>query len=184
MDLSHNFGQLTKAITDKTLLDIQRDDEKGNGEGKFRKLPPMVKNTITMFTMVPDMTQEELAEIKPTETLLSLLLMTSVIVARDTLHHIMKTRGCIVCLQDGMCAGIKNDTLQSTDIFYINGLTPFHCGPEACGKKLTTEQRVVLEETAALGKMTKDDIALLTKSEYYIAKDFWAYEHQVKNFTM
>lgn len=184
VDLSHNFGQLTKAMTDKTLLDIQRDVEKTNGEGKFRKLPPMMKNTIIMFTMVPEMSQDDLGEIKPTEFFLSILSMTSGTVARDTLHHIMKTKGCLVCLQDGMCAGIKNGTLQSTDIFDINGLTPFHCGPEPCGKQLTLEQRAVLEETAALGKMTKDDIALLTKSENFLARDFWAYEHQVRNFTM
>ena len=142
----------------------------------------MMKNTIILFTMVPNMTQEELTEIKPTATFLSILAMTSGTVARDTLHHIMKTRGCMVCLQDGMCAGLKNGTLQSTDIFDINGPTPFHCGPEPCGKQLMTEQRAVLEETAALGKMTKDGIALLTKSETYLAKDFWAYEHQIKNF--
>ena len=124
MDLSHNFGELTKAMTDKTYLDMQRDAEKDNGEGKFRKLPPMMKNTITMFTMVPDMKQEELPEIKPTETFLSLLSMTSGKTARDTLHHIMKTKGYIVCPQDGMCAGIKNSTLQSTDIFDINGFDP------------------------------------------------------------
>ena len=160
---------------------MQRDAEKGNGEGKFRKLPPMMKNTIMLFTMVTEMSQEELTEIKPTKTFLSLLSMTSGTVARDTLHHIMKTKGCIVCLQGGMCAGIKNGTLQSTDIFDINGLSPFHCDPEPCGKQLTLEQRVVLEETVALGKMTKDDIALLTKSENYLAKHFWAYEHEVKN---
>ena len=184
VNLSNAFGQLTKAMTDKTLLDMQRDAEKGNGEGKSRKLPPMMRNIITLFTMVPEMSQEELTEIKPTETILSLLAITSGTVARDTLHHMMKTKGCIVCLQDGMCAGIKNGTIQSTDIFDINGLTPFHCGPEPCGKQLTLEQRAVLEETVALVKMTKDDIALLTKSENYLAKDFWAYEHQVKNFTM
>ena len=110
-DLSHNFGQLTKAMTDKTLLDMQRDAEKANGEGKFRKLPPMMKNTIMMFKMVPDMTQEDLPEIKPTETYLYILSMTSGTVARDTLHHIMKTKGCLVCLQDGMCAGLKNGAL-------------------------------------------------------------------------
>ena len=184
VNLSNTFSQLTKAMTDKTVLDMQRDAEKNNGEGKFRKLPPMMKNTIVLFSMVPEMTQEELTEIKPTENFLSLLSMTSGTVARDTLHHIMRTKGCIVCLQDGMCAGIKNGTLQSTDIFDINGLTPFHCGPEPCGKQLTLEQRAVLEETAALGKKTKDDIALLTKSENYLAKDFWAYEHQIKNFSM
>ena len=184
VNLSQNFQNLTKAMTNKTILDMQREAEKGNGEGKFRKLPPMMKNTIVLFTMVPNMTQEELTDIKPTETFLSILAMTSGTVARDTLHHIMKSRGGIVCLQDGMCAGLKNGTLQSTDVFDINGLTPFHCGPEPCGKQLTLEQRAVLEETAALGKMTKDDITLLTKSETYLSKDFWAYEHQIKNFAM
>ena len=100
---------------------MQRDAEKGNGEGKFRKLPPMMKSTITLFTMVPNTTQDELTKVRPTETFLFILAMTSGTVTRDTLYHIMKTRGCIVCLQDGMCAGLKKGTSQSTDVFDING---------------------------------------------------------------
>ena len=184
IDLSQNFGALTQAMRDKTLSDMQRDTEKTGGAGKFKKMAPMMRNSILMFTMVPNMEQEDLDEIKPTETYLSILAMTSGSVVRDTLHHMMKTRGCLVCLQDGMCAAIKNGTIQSTDIYDINGLTPLHCGPEPCGKQLTIEQRAVLEETAALGKMTKEDISLLTKRENYLPKDFWAYEHQARNFAM
>ena len=182
--LSSKFGALTQAMTDKTLFDMQEKAEKAGGEGKFKKLPPMHRNTITLFTMVPEMTQEELLEIKPTETFISILGMTSGATVRDTLHHMMKAKGHMVCLQDGMCAGLKNGAIHSTDIFDINGITPFHCGPEPCGKQITNEQRAVLEETAALGKMQKSDIELLTKSENYLPKDFWAYEHQIRNFLL
>ena len=184
IDLSQIFCALTQAMRDKTLSDMQRDAEKTGGTGKFKKMAPMMRNSIIMFTMVPNMEQEDLDEINPTETFLSILAMKSGSVVRDTLHHMMKTKGCLVCLQDGMCAAIKNGSIQSTDIYDINGLTPFHCGPEPCGKQLSIEERAVLEETAALGKITKEDISLLTKSENYLPKDFWAYEHQVKNFAM
>ena len=182
--LSSKFGALTQAMADKTLFDMQEKAEKAGGEGKFKKLPPMHRNTIALFTMVPEMTQEELLEIKPTETFLSILGMTSGATVQDTLHHMMKAKGHLVYLQDGMCASLKNGSIHSTDVFDINGITPFHCGLEPCGKQITNEQRAVLEETVALGKMQKSDIELLTKSENFLPKDFWAYEHQIRNFLL
>lgn len=87
-------------MTDNTLFDIQEKAEKVGSEGKFKKLPPMHMNTITLITMVPEMTQEDLFEIKPTKTYLSILGMTSGATVRDTLHHMMQAKGHLVCLQD------------------------------------------------------------------------------------
>ena len=39
-----------------------------------------------------------------------------------------------------------------------------------------------LEEKAERNKLDKDDIELLTSNEVYFPKDFWAFEHMLRNF--
>ena len=49
--------------------------------------------------------------------------------------------------------------------------------------KRVKEDRIrELEEKAARNKLDNEDIGLLTSNEAYFPKDFWAYEHMVRNF--
>ena len=150
---------------------------------KFNKLNPIIKNTMKMFAIQPGMPEKEIKDIEPTNEALSLLPLNSGPVVRSIFHAYMKRKECLAHLQIGMCQSLKSLLLQSVpDEHAKNGLRIYSCGPEAVGDDVNADQSLHLEEKALLGKLKDTDIEKLTKSERYIPKDFWGYEHMLRNF--
>ena len=184
LTLASKFSDLTEVLTESHLHELERKKEASDEDPKkkFSKLNPIVKNTIKMFTVTPDMSDEEIEKIEPTESALSLIRQSGTII-RGLLHTHLRRKGCIMHLQIGMCQSLKNLILSSVpDEFASNNLCIYNCEPEPVGEELDADQSLALTEKALLGQLKKEDITLLTKNEKYIPADFWGYEHMLKHF--
>ena len=184
LTLASKFSDLTEVLTESHLHELERKKEASDEDPKkkFSKLNPIIKNTIKMFTVTPDMSDEKIEKIEPTESALSLIGQTGTII-RGLLHTHLRRKGCMVHLQIGMCQSLKSLILSSVpDEFALNNLCIYNCGPEPVGEELDADQSLALTEKALLGQLKKEDITLLTKNEKYIPADFWGYEHMLKNF--
>ena len=188
--LTDKFGNLTDIIARREQYDLEaraekesKKKDKESGAKKFEKLPPIIKNIITMFTVVEGMTQEEVDELAPTDNALSLLEVNSGPVIKELLQNHLKSKGCMAYLQPGMCNSLKNLIIASyNDAYSPSNLCVFHCGPERVGDDVSEEDIAILTEKASINKLKKEDIAKITKNETYLPKDFWAYEHMIVNF--
>ena len=183
--LIESMGALTAAMADRQLKDMEAKSNPKSSDAtkKFDNLPPITKNTTILCTMVPDMSQEELPEIEPTAAWLSLIGIKSSMTIVRTIEHTMRNRGCIVYLQKGMCNDFRHGTIASSpDPFERNGLCVFLMAPEET-KRVKEDRLREIEEKASRNKLNQDDIELLTSNEVYLPKDFWAFEHMVRNFS-
>ena len=118
--MTEKFGTLTDVITRREQYDLEVRTEKeiekrdkDSGAKKFEKLSPIIKNIIIMFTAVPDMTQDEIDELAPTQNALSLLEVNSGPVIKELLQNHLKSKGCMAYLQPGMCYSLKSLIIAS-----------------------------------------------------------------------
>lgn len=70
MALTSKFSDLTELLTKTHLHDLERKKEVFDEDPKtqFSKLNPIIKNTIKMFMVTPNMSDEEIAKIEPIES--------------------------------------------------------------------------------------------------------------------
>ena len=179
-----SIGSLTAAMAERQLRDLDSKQQSKTTDGikKFDNLAPITKNTTILCTMVPDMHQDELHEIEPSAAWTSLIGLKSSTTIVRTIEHAMRNRGCLVYLQKGMCNDFRHGTIASSpDPFERNGLCVFLMAPEET-KRFKVDRLRELEEKAARNKLDKDDIELLTSNDVYFPKDFWAFEHMLRNF--
>ena len=181
------MGQLTAAMAHRQLSDIETtkitSTSSNDTTTKYNNLPPIIKSIIATCTMVPCMSQTDLDEIESTDNLRSFIgIKSGTSTISSTLQHTLRSKGCTAYLQNGMCNDIKNGIIASNpDPFERNGLCVFLTAPEEL-KQVKTDRKAELEEKSARNKLSAEDTTLLTTNDAYLPRDFWAFEHMVRNF--
>ena len=149
--LVERIGELTAEMARRHLADMEEKKEAKTNETtrKFDALPPIVRNITIMCTMVPGMEQEDLQEITPTEAWNSFIGLKSGTYIQSTLQHVLRSKGCLVYLQNGMCNEFRHGTIASyPDPFERNGLCIFLMSPEET-KQVKADRLRELEEKSA-----------------------------------
>ena len=82
----------------------------------------------------------------------------------------------------GLCTALKNGCLTSSPRpSSLNNLCIFLCPPEREGQSLSVEMSLRIQEQASYGKLTNDDLALLTGMEEFIPYDYASFIHMLRN---
>ena len=99
------------------------------------------------------------------------------------LNHLLVTvHGCVVCVGMGMCTAIKNGLLMSQpDPYHPTNYSP-HFTPLSIEDGLSSESQLRLEEQARNGKLSSDDMVLITQQKIKSPTSFNELRHYTKNF--
>ena len=181
------MGQLTAGMVQRQLSAIEttklHSSSNTDSSSKYNNLPSIIKNIVALCTMEPGIHQADLDEIEPTDNLRSFIgIKSGTSTINSTLQHALRSKGCIAYLQNGMSNDIKNGIIASSpDPFERNGLCVFLTAPGEL-KQVKADRKAELEEKSARNKLSAEAITLLTTNEAYLPRDFWAFEHMVRNF--
>ena len=99
------------------------------------------------------------------------------------LHHLMKKDKCLVEISVGMCTAMKNGMIASQPSEQdINNYTLF-CLPQQDEEGTVTAAKMnKLEEQAKNGKISDEDMDLMTNQKVKFAKTHSELKHYITNF--
>jgi hypothetical protein len=119
----------------------------------------------------------------PTEHVHAILSSTTGARVQQYLHYVMKKHKCIVEVDLGMCTALKNGMIGSQPSEQeVNNFSPFFCPLHNDNDRLTAAKLLRLEESAKNGKISQDDMELVTSQTISFAKDYNELKHMMWNF--
>lgn len=190
----HDLGLNNAAIEIHKLSDIwgrkidfdereKESKEKKKKEKGFEKLSTVHKNTFTLITATINDSDENVGDLEPTEDTLGILEQTVGIQAQSHLQYEFNKHKHMWDFGLAMCTLMKNGIITShPSVNDINGVSPLLSPDQAVEDHLGSDLSLHLEEQLVLGKISDDDLKIITKCKTYFPKNFGEYLHVIKNF--
>jgi len=190
----HDLGLSSAATAIHKLSDIwgrkidfdekeKESKEKKKKEKGFEKLSSVQKKTLSLITATIDDSDENVDEMQPTEDMMTILEQTVGIKAQSHLQHEFNRHKHMCDIGLAMCTQMKNGIITShPSVNDINGVSPLFLPDQAAEDRLGSDLALRLEEQPVLGKISDDDLKIITKCKIYFPKNFGEYLHVVKNF--
>jgi len=190
----HDLGLNNAATAIHKLSDIwgrkidfdekeKENKEKKKKEKGFDKLSNVQKNTFTLITATVDDSDENVKDLKPTEDMMTILEQTVGIKAQSHLQYEFNKHKHMCDIGLAMCTQMKNGIITShPSVNDINGISPLFLPDQAVEDRLGSDLALRLEEQLVLGKISDDDLKIITKCKIYFPKNFGEYLHVIRNF--
>ena len=117
---------------------------------------------------------------RPTEHVKEILNCSRV---QQYLHYIMQKHKCTVEVGLGMCTEIKNGMIGSQlSEHEVNNFSPLFCTVHNESDRMTDAKILRLEETARNGKISQEDMEMITNQTVTYTKDYNELKHMMWNF--
>lgn len=184
-DLSNWAAALT-SMTESISKGFQHNSSSPSSPSDKKKkawdnLPDLNKEVILLAGTQDDLVKPS----SPTDLMLQVHASGTGPRAQSLLHHTLKVEcDCIVSLDDGLCAAIKNGLFLSQPTEqWINYYSPAFTAPERSDNKTSDLHNALrIMEQAALGKISQEDIASMTKQTVCFPRTYNSLKYTFKNF--
>lgn len=193
-------SQLTEAITAMSLsmedaTKAKRREKqsktKEKEEADWNKLPLLSQHVIRglQACFAEDLDEDELEDVAvpdgPNELMSTVIRCSTGARVQQLLNHTLSTKhNCIVNLNMGMCTALKNGLLLSQPSpNEVSNFSPHFTPPLLDNSEDGPELQLRLEEQSKNGKLSADDLALVTNQKIQYPESYNALRHFVKNFT-
>ena len=185
------LSEFGSRIDRNTAVSASRKSEKDKDkeDSDWMKLTPLSRNVLEGMqakynTNVEDDDEEDI--IIPsgpnTEQRTIIQCSTGARVQQYLNHLLVTVYGCVVCVGMGMCTAIKNGLLMSQPTPYEPTNYSPHFTPPATGEGLSSESQLRIEEQARNGKLTSEDMILITQQKIKSPTNYNELRHYIKNF--
>jgi len=157
--------------------------EKKKKEKGFEKLSSVQKKTLSLITATINDSDETAETMTPTEDMMTILEQTVGIKAQSHLQYEFNKHKHMCDIGLAMCTQMKNGIITShPSVNDINGISPLFLPDQAAEDRLGSDLALRLEEQLVLGKISDEDLKMITKCKIYFPKNFGEYLHVIRNF--
>ena len=199
-DSSFASSQLTEAITAMSLSmedatkakqKEKQSKSKEKEQADWNKLPLLSQHVIRglQARFADDLDDDELEDVVvpdgPNRLMSTVIRCSTGARVQQLLNHTLSvTHNCIVSLNMGMCTALKNGLLLSQPSpNEVSNFSPHFTPPLLDNAEDSSELQLRLEEQSKNGKLSADDLALVTNQKIQYPESYNALRHFVRNFT-
>ena len=183
-NLATSLSQLENVLSAKHLERSETDAKLSSNKElkRFNRLPIVDKNGLLIFQLQDAQDQCDIDNLEPNGNILTVVNQSSPISIQTLLHLECARVGLMAHFPLGLRTALKNGCLASSPrTSSLNSLCVFLCSPEDDGHSLFAEMALRIQEQATYGKLTNDDMTLLTGMKEYVPYDYASFVHMLKN---